>query len=223
MTCALSRLILFLMVLCGAATMQGATVLGNGTNTSATPLQVGSYVISTTPFLFTGNTQAAMAFTTGTEAVNLESLTLSMAGGGSGTEFPVAIREDFANAPNILSGFGLTGEQSPTTAGVYQYTPFVPQTLAAGTTYWLVLGFINGSSTLSNYFVDTTTDTSFVSPSGWTMGSQILTSAGAPLNPWISQPNQALKFSIQASVAPEPSRILLCLAGVMILFLRRRR
>jgi len=210
--------------------VQAATVVSNLPNsTAATPAHVGSFVAQTVPLTLLESNVQATSFTTGSSNMILDAVTLSMADGGSGTGFPVWITNDNAGEPATpLSAptaqwFLLSGEQSPTTAGLFSYVPTSPLTLLANTRYWLAAGTILYTNDNPNFFVDTTADLMESGTDGWTIGDQRLKNYGPITNSWTTQSSEVFKFAISASSVPEPSRMLLLLTATGAGLMRRQR
>ena len=218
-----------IIALCVLPGAEAALMVSNLSEASTTPLHVGNYIESGGQFNLIFQNQFANSFTLGSADMALDKVSLSFAGGGSGSGLPIAIAPDASGAPANpfvfpSSGWvGLSGEQSPLTSGTYDYVPAAPLILTANTRYWLVVGPFVSGSTFNHFFADATASTSESSSSGWAIGDQLLIDQGGSPPAWSPVPNQLFKFSINASPVPEPSSACLCVIAAMVCFSRRSR
>lgn len=85
------------------------------------------------------NTESlAASFTTGNTATFLAGVSVSLANAnGSGGHFTLSLYNDAGGSPGS-SLAALSGNSTPTSAGIYTYTNAAPLTLSANTTYWIV-------------------------------------------------------------------------------------
>jgi hypothetical protein len=162
--------------------------------------------------------ESANMFLTGNNPMSLDSITLSV-GGGTGTGFTAALCSDAGGLPGSVL-VSLDGNSSPT-GGLYDYTPSVACTLAANTTYWVVLSSTSDGGTFS---LNVTGDPSETGDVGWSIGDSyysIMTGLGG--GGWTANSGAgAMQFSVSASAVPEPSCLMGGVCG-MIMVLRRRR
>ena len=217
------------------------TLISNLSNTpSAGSISTHFYDNSTTTDTSLLFSSIAQAFTTGSVAVPLRSVTLSMASGGFGSwGFNVGIFNDAGGAPSTIFGAPLTAITTdgdhPAIPGFYSYeTPNMM--LAVNTTYWLVASTDGDSLEYHNYQWNTTQDFSTdtdtpLGPSGFTAAGSYLLKETALIGPtgaedtyggtWDTQAGSTMQFSIDA--VPEPSKSLLLMTGLTLTALRRRR
>ena len=121
-------------------------------------------------------------------------------------------------APPGSSLATLTGSATPSTAGIYTYTPISSLTLSPSTTYFIVL---TAGTTVANgaYEWNLTAPSSYNPSGGWRGGGIFESSDGAQWSYYSYSP----QFAITATAIPEPGVLgLLCLGGIF-LFRRRRR
>lgn len=267
-------LLVFLVATLLALPAQAATVLDNTTQYPTS--NTSSWTVSDYADQTAGYTKIASAFTTGASGATLNSVSLLLNPSTnislSSAALTVAIYSDstalsyylnntsgvnFGNITKVavshpLSQIGLLSSTfsrpNPTFAGTqFTYNSAAGITLAANTTYWIVLSSTDSSGYYSAA-VDaprTTAPASFTSGlttdwsvrSGTTAASvdfavftNYATTQGAngtvpPANSWISSGNDPLFFKIDATVSgvPEPSKALLSLLGMLSLGLRRSR
>lgn len=169
--------------------------------------------------------ERANAFTTGSTAMILDSVTLDMdVAYDNGGGFKVSLYSTITGLPGTDLGVTFTGDTTPDTAGLYTYTASA-FTLAASTTYWLVAS-VPQLAPDKDYAWNVTNDLSQTGDPGWSIDANAsrFFLSGVP-GSWSSNASEALKFSVQASAAaaPEPSRALLLMGGVLGVALRRRR
>ena len=159
---------------------------------------------------------AAQSFVTAAEAVNLQSIELWL-GQRSGDPFVTAeLRADSASGPAAaLTTFSLPVLSAGATQ--IELLPVVPQLeLAAGTTYWIVLG-VPGAGSFGWTYADGTNQ---VGPGALgnynysTNGGVSWVNFGAD-NPYLVRVN--------VSAVPEPASALTLLAGFAVLVALRRR
>lgn len=123
--------------------------------------------------------------------------------------------------PNNSSVLGtLTGSSDPSTANTYTYTAS-GITLQANTNYWIVAGVSSGAGDYSWWDSDTTTTTgawsiTATNTDAWSMNGGVN---------WTNADGSPYMFSVNATASvPEPSAVLLLMAGGGVLaFVRRRQ
>lgn len=126
-----ARRLKFLMLLAGlflASFVQAAPLLSNLTN----PTDGG----------YGGTPDSAQPFTTGTAALTVTSIDVAWDLGAGGVN-QVGIYTDNAGIPSTTQVGGFFTNPNPTAAGIMNYAGNV--TLAANTTYWIVVDITDGS------------------------------------------------------------------------------
>jgi hypothetical protein len=124
--------------------------------------------------IWNGETLAA-PFTTGNTAASLSGVSVSMAGGGSG-HFNLSLYGDAGGSPgNSLAV--LSGNGSPSSAGIYTYTNAAPFVLSANTIYWLVASSPDATGGTA-FEWNLTFNSSFDSGFLWTLGVNKYNSGG---------------------------------------------
>jgi hypothetical protein len=155
----------------------------------------------------------------------LDSIQLGMAdASGNPSGFAVMLYSQSGNATGIDPGSSLgslTGSDSPSTTGVYSYTPTVELTLRPGTAYFVVMtaGAAVGTGAYnwgeSAFPPDRT--------GGWGTDNAIFRSTDGASGWSPSLPYQGIgQFAIYATAIPEPGALSLTLLGGLLLMRHRR-
>ena len=165
------------------------------------------------------------SFSTGVDAILLESVTLSVASSAipASTGFTLELLSDAGGMPGS-SLLTLNGNGAPVTAGLYDYTPAGAFTLQAGTTYWLYAHITpEASATVTaqrEFILKTTSDTSQTGFAGYAIGDTSAPSAQS--FDFVPPPHtEPLQFAVNGTV-PEPTGAALLLTGSLVLIRRRR-
>jgi hypothetical protein len=165
----------------------------------------------------------AARFVTGnnTGGYTLDSIQLGMAdGSGSPSGFAVMLYSRSGNPAAILPGNSLgalSGPASPSSAGVYSYTPAASLTLSPGTHYFVVAtagtAVANGAYNLGLSAYPPATATG-----GWGAGNVIYRSTDGALTWSQPLPYQGIgQFAIYATAIPEPGALTLAILGGLLL------
>jgi hypothetical protein len=155
---------------------------------------------------FSGNVWRATSFTTDAQAYTLDTITARLAPQGI---FPaVAVPRLFLDASGVPSGAALEtfASQGITTSGEYTFIS-TGLLLDPNTTYWLAFqGQDPGQTTWAA--------TNSITQSGiWMIGDVMLRSSDSG-STWTQTDTFVGKFSIAATPVPEPSPLVLTLAGL---------
>jgi hypothetical protein len=166
----------------------------------------------------------AQSFETGPNAggysINSVSLALENAQGSPNQPITVSIYDSVGDLPGseIFNGL-LSGPASPTTSGLYSYSPSVTLTLDANTTYWITA---TSTSSPGAYIWSYTSSVSYTAADGWSIpgtadsaNTYALSSDNA--STWFhSGSGSPSLFSIDATpvAAPEPAILQIMGAGL---------
>jgi hypothetical protein len=170
------------------------------------------------------NTQAGMAFTMGTESYNVDSVDLLLSGyTGDVTPQLGFFQDNGAGSPGAQAGGFLHSFPNAGTLDTFSFTtsPATPVTLAANTTYWLVLDSAGGDYYWWSYLPPTPP----TSTAGITFNSvQFSTDNGASYTTFLP-PAGFFQINGTAVAVPEPGSALLVMAGAggLVFGQRRRR
>jgi hypothetical protein len=168
----------------------------------------------------------AEPFTTGSDAMILDSATLAMDANSATTNggFSVSLYSNGSDGMPNASLLTLSGSAAPQT-GNYTYTAPSSFTLAPNATYWIVAMVpLTGDPTYYNWTF--TVNSAFTALPGWSMGASALRVSFYGSAPSWSQATMPLRMEIDATPVstPEPSTAcLLAFAGVLPLTRRFRR
>lgn len=215
-----AALVVFVCLLCSFQA-HSATVLSNLANAPANNLYVNDQDVSGTRY----GLNVAAGFTTGSTAMQLESVILNMAASAGGGVFTVSLYSNASGLPGSDLGVTFTGSNNPTAAGQYTYTAST-FTLGANTDYWLVAS-VSHAAPDKTFFWRYTDDTSAAGLPDWSVAGQNAyesftdgVSSGWALDDGVNIP----MFSIQtATSVPEPTRTMLVFLGLGISCCWRRR
>jgi hypothetical protein len=169
----------------------------------------------------------AAAFITGAGAGGyaLNSVQLAMTdASGSPGGFAVMI---YSEANNPLAGLpgsslgSLTGSSSPSTAGVYSYTPSSSLALLSQTTYFIV---VTSSTTVANGAYNWNESAFPPGVNTWGVGINGIIRSNNGSSGWSPTPYLGIaQFAIYATPAPEPGVLgLFALGGLLVAFQRRK-
>lgn len=166
-----------------------------------------------------GGIQQALAqsFMVGAPAA-LEGVTLSLIDSTATTDFTVALYSNFGGSPaTLLSIF--TGDINPSSGAIF-FTDPTASLLAAGTTYWIVASAAN--STGQKLWSVTASD-SEQGELGWQLGDVAKFRLGT--GGWIASTldSGAWQMSVNGSIVPEPSSIVLLALGLAAFVASRNR
>ena len=171
-------------------------------------------------------------FTTGSTIVSLDDIKVNFFGGydASGTGFKAALYSDQGPAAPAGGAGSFLADligSDPHGGGIFAFTPTSAILLAANTRYWAVFSALN-SSPDKDFPISFTNNTSQTGASGWSIGDHyaaLQVTNGVPnTGVWnYAATGTALNFAVDASAAPEPSKVLLLLGGLGGLIIRRRR
>ena len=147
-----------------------------------------------------------VAFTTGSAATSLASVSVKLGGADLGTgggtlgTFSLALYSDAGGLPGS-SVATLSGNAAPPYAGVYTFTNASPVVLGATTTYWVVASTSGGTGSGSFYRWSSSAGATFDAGSIWTGGGAAETQGGV----WYSGSGPTL-FSVTVA-RPEPPAV----------------
>jgi hypothetical protein len=210
-----------------APATQASVMVSNLSNSIALYDQV-EYHVST------GAGQAvANDFTTGGTAMSLDSIRVNFDGGfdPSAVGLKVALYSD--QGPLAPSGgplsflTDLTGA-SPVAGGLFSFSPTSPYVLAADTRYWAVFSALVPSSADELFPITNTLNPSESGIAGWSIGDHTallaLTNGTPNTGTWTYNATGAgMIMEVNASSAPEPSRMILLACGLGTMLMGRRR
>lgn len=194
------------------STLPAATVVSNLGNANG----INSLVFSNN----SSYTSHAGSFTTGLLPATLDSVRISLDSSSTFRPLTVSIWSNSGSVPGSALA-ALSGLTNPS-AGLFDYTGSL--SLSASTTYWLVLETSLGALT-TIYDWDGTPDASEASSEGWTIGNGRATfSSGSGV--WSANATTIPRFSVDATIAPEPGGFALAglgVAGLMRVVRRLRK
>ena len=163
---------------------------------------------------FASDSDAASSFTTDGDPAVLTGANLLLFAQNSPATFDLDLRADDGGMPGTV--LGTFGNRPSTSSGTASLLTFNGDfSLTPNTTYWLVVTSLSGAG---GWPQANTTDAVGV----WTLGGLVYSFDGGAT--WIgSEPDAANYFSLDATVAPEPSTWALVGLGVVGLGLTLRR
>jgi MYXO-CTERM domain-containing protein len=175
-----------------------------------------------------GDSWLAVPFVTGNSpgGYTLDSVQLGMAdASGNPSGFSVMLYSRSGDTGAILPGSSLgslTGSTSPTSAGVYSYTPAAGLTVSPGTYYFVVL---TGTTVVADgaYSWGLSAYPPATGSDGWWEGNEIRRSVDGASGWPLALPYQGIgQLAIYATAVPEPGAFSLAILGGLLLMRRRR-
>lgn len=166
---------------------------------------------------------AAISFTTGSQAMQIDNVGLLMGVPVSATaNFRLGLFGNGSSLPGspIYSFGGPTNPDGGSSGAIFNFAPNVAQTLSPNTTYWLVMSSTGAGGQYTVLSAGTAPFTA--NGSGWTGGSDTWFSTNFG-STWTSSSHETPIFQINATAVPEPAETAVMGAVALAGFVCARR